>query len=153
MIVTVLLLILVISFFVHIVYLALYVLYKGKKFLNRFLVTFVLNISLMTVVMVFALRKPGNIQTINMGFFLWLLSGIIFFVLFALKVSILRRIYKRSKDPRFFHCNYFGRKVYNRGVIRKSEFYIIIGQTPIFLLMGAYFFGKLINILLDDFSF
>lgn len=153
MIVTILLLILVISFFIHIVYLSLYALVKGKKFLNRFLATFVLNISLMTVIMVIGLRQPYHVQKVNIGLLIWLLSGIIFLVLSILKIVILRRIYIRSKDPENFHLNFFGRKVYNKRLIKKSEFFIIIGQMPFFLFMGAYFIGKLINIILHGFNF
>ncbi len=153
MIVTVLLLTLLASFFVHIVYLTLYVLIKENKFLKRFLLTFVINIALVTLLMIIALRKPEHVQRINIRLIAWLISGVVFFILLSLKIFILRKVYKRSRDPEYFHYNFFGRKVYNRGIIKKSEFFIVIGQMPFFLFMGAYFLGKLINILLHGCNF
>jgi hypothetical protein len=135
------------------VYLSLYVLVKGKKFLYRFLATFIINISLMTVIMVIGLRQPHHVQKINIGFLVWLITGVIFLILFIIKVVIFRKVYRRSKDPGYFHYNYFGRKVYNGGVIKKSEFFIVIGQMPFFLFMGGYFIGKLINIILHGCTF
>ncbi len=153
MLVTVLLVIFVATFFVHIVYLTLYVLLKEKKFLNRFLATFILNMVLMTTIMVVSVKTPGHVRKFNVGALIWLLSGLVFVVLSIIKIIILRRIYKRSRDPEYFHYNFFGRKVYNRGIIKKSEFFIIIGQMPFFLFMGAYFIGKLVNIILHGFRF
>ncbi len=145
MLATILLVVLFVSFFIHIVFLAHYLTIKEKKFLVRFIVTAIINVLLMTLLSIVAFKYPHEIRKINIRLLLWALSGLIFFFLLGLKIVIFMRIYRRSKDPEYYHLNYFGKKVYNDGIIKKSEFLIMMASTPFFLFLGAYFVAKIIN--------
>jgi hypothetical protein len=78
---------------------------------------------------------------------MWIISGFVLFILLFLKITILVRIYKRAKDPAFYSINFFGKKVYEKGIVRQSEFVTIFLSMPFFLIIGAYFIARLINMI------
>ncbi len=95
-----------------------------------------------------ALSSPESIQTVNLKLILWIVSGFILIVLLFLKIMIIVKILKRTKDPEFYTINFFGKKVYEKGVVRQSEFLTLILTMPFFLMIGAYFVARLINLIL-----
>ncbi len=148
MIVTVLLISLVASFFIHLCIVALYVANRGKsRFLfNAFLVTAFFNFGLMLTLSFIAIQKPNLIQSIDFNFLLWVLAGFIGCFIFLVQAGIGFRIYTRSKNPKHYHYNYFGKKVYHKEVAKKSEVAIMFISLPFFLLIGAYFVARLFNL-------
>ncbi|HNW29588.1 MAG TPA: hypothetical protein PKN50_14015, partial [Spirochaetota bacterium] len=97
---------------------------------------------------VLSLTKPELIRQLNLKFFFWLVSGFLTILLFCLKVAIFRNIYKRSKDPRWYHFNHFGKKVFEKGIVKQVEFLGIFGSLPFFLIIGAFFVSRLITMML-----
>ena len=91
---------------------------------------------------------PRLIQEVNLKEVLWLLSGLAFCFSFFLQINVFVRVYRRTKDPRFYYLNFFGKKVYEKGVIRQYEFLIIFASLPVLLLLGSYFVARLINLFL-----
>ncbi len=83
---------------------------------------------------------------LNFRFFFWLLSGFIAALLFIMKVIIFLNVYRRSRDPAWYHFNYFGKKVYEKGIVKKIELIIIYISMPFFLVFGAYFISGLLSI-------
>jgi heme/copper-type cytochrome/quinol oxidase subunit 1 len=77
---------------------------------------------------------------------MWIISGVTMFLVLYIKLSLAFRIYKRSKDPEFYHINFFGKKVYNEKLIKNFEYMIFFITIPFFLLIGAYFVARLINL-------
>ena len=69
-------------------------------------------------------------------------------ILLFMQVIILFRVYRRSKDPVFFDINFFGKKVFRKGVIKQSEFLTFILTMPFFLMVGSYFVARLVNLIL-----
>jgi len=78
---------------------------------------------------------------------MWVIAGLVLFVILFLKIAVTIRILKRTKDPAFYTLNYFGKKVYEKGIVRPSEFITIILSMPFFLLVGSYFVARLINMI------
>ncbi len=148
MIVTVLLISLVISFFIHLCIVALYVATRGKSraLFVAFLVTFCSNFILMLLLSFIAVSKPHLIQKINFNYLIWILSGVIGFFILLIQVGIFFRIYWRCKDPKNYHYNYFGKKVYHQDVASKAEVAVMFLSLPFFLLIGAYFVARLFNL-------
>ena len=146
MIIYALLFLLVISFFIHIASIIYYVVNKTKTAFNLFVSTLVSNMALSLAMIIFVLNKPDLIKNLDIKFILWVMSGIVLVIMLNIKISILRNVYKRSKDPANYHLNYFGKKVYGEGVIKKREFFTFLVTLPFFLLMGAYFVARLINL-------
>lgn len=58
------------------------------------------------------------------------------------------KIYRRSKNPDYYTINFFGKKVYPNGLINQKEFITLFLTMPFFLLVGAYFVARLVNILM-----
>ena len=78
---------------------------------------------------------------------LWVISGFITILILTLKIFIFRRIYKRTKDPNYYHVNFFGKKVYEKKIVKQYEFLTLILSMPFFLMIGAYFVALLINLI------
>ena len=93
---------------------------------------------------IFALQQPEYIRNLDIKFIMWILSGFIMVIMLAIKITIFRNINKRMKDPEFYHLNYFGKKVYEEGIVKKSEFLGFMVTLPFFLFLGAYFVAKLV---------
>lgn len=150
MTVTVLLVLLVFFFFIHMCLLTLYVAQKKKNkgLFRGFLLTAFLNFSVMLSLTFIAVQKPNMIQDVDFQFLLWVLSGFIGLFVFLVQVGIFVRVFTRFRNPRNYHFNYFGRKVYHKEVVLKSEIFIMFVSLPFFLLIGAYFIARLINLFL-----
>jgi len=148
MVIILLLFLLLSSFIVHIYALVFFLLYKSRNLFNAFFATALTNILVGIILSIFVLKKPELVRSIDMMLVLWGISGFIMLLLLSLKIAIFRNIYKRSKDPAFYHLNYFGKKVYEKGIIKQYEFLTVIISMPFFLMMGAYFVARLINLFL-----
>ena len=148
MIISSLLIALSFSFCFQIAIIILYLSSKRDLYYKTFLGTFIINTILMVITSTIALTSPLSIQRINVKFILWVISGLISIVLLLLQSTILVRIYMRSKDPDFFDINFFGKKVFRKGIIKQSEFLTFILTIPFFLMVGSYFVARLVNLLL-----
>ena len=120
---------------------------KSESYYRILLGTFVINTVLMIVISIFMFKRPVYFYNLDIKLLLWVVSGFILCFLLFLKITVFIRVYKRSKDPAFYTLNYFGKKVYEKGILRQSEFVTVILSMPFFLLIGSYFVAKLINIL------
>jgi len=148
MIISSLLIALSFSFCFQIAIIILYLSSKRDLYYKTFLGTFIINTILMVITSTIALTSPLSIQRINVKFILWVISGLITIVLLFLQSTILVRVYMRSKDPEFFDINFFGKKVFRKGIIKQSEFLTFILTIPFFLMVGSYFVARLVNLLL-----
>ena len=148
MIISSLLIALSFSFCFQIAIIILYLSSKRELYYKTFLGTFIINTILMIITSTIALTSPSSIQRIDVKFILWIISGLIMSILLFLQVVILIRVYRRSKDPDFFDINFFGKKVFRKGVIKQSEFLTFILTIPFFLMVGSYFVARLANLIL-----
>lgn len=148
MVITSLLIALSFSFCFQIAVIILYLSSKRDLYYKTFLGTFIINTILMVITSTIALTSPSSIQKINVKFVLWVISGLITLVLLFLQVTILVRVYIRSKDPDFFDINFFGKKVFRKGIIKQSEFLTFILTIPFFLMVGSYFVARFVNLIL-----
>ena len=135
MLIVILLFLLLGSFILHLLALIIFVLSKSKRFFNIFIATTLSNIMIGVALSVMALMKPELIRAIDLRMILWVISGFITILILTLKIFIFRRIYKRTKDPNFYHFNYFGKKVYEKGIVKQFEFLTLILSIPFFLLI------------------
>jgi len=145
MIITALILLLLSSFTVHLVFVYSYSNNKSKGAFRGFVVTAGSNVSIMALLSIAFFKYPVLVQKLDVSFLLWILSGFLFLILFLLQLSVLLKIFIRSRDPENFERNFFGKKVYKESVVKKSEYGIFMGSLPFLLLIGAYFFARLIN--------
>jgi hypothetical protein len=143
-----LLLLLIASFTFHIVIIILYIKSRDRIFFYWFIAAVVMNLGISLALAVIALTKPLIIKQVKLSVFLWLLSGFIAVLLLIIKLMIFRNIYRRMKDPNWYHLNYFGKKVYERGIIRQEEFLGIFVTFPFFLITGAFFISRLIHLVM-----
>ena len=148
MVISSLLIALSFSFCFQIAIIILYLSSKRDLYYKTFLGTFIINTILMVVTSTIALTSPMSIQKINVKFILWVISGLITLVLLFLQITILVRVYRRSKDPDFFFFIFFGKKVFRKGVIKQSEFLTFILTIPFFLMVGSYFVARFVNLIL-----
>jgi len=137
------------SFCLQIFVIIQYLSTKAERYYRIFLGTFIINTVLMVITSIFMFKHPVYFFNLNIKFLVWIISGFVFFILLLLKISILIRIIKRSKDPAFYSINFFGKKVYEKGIIKQSEFVTVILSMPFFLIVGAYFVARLLNIFLN----
>ncbi len=136
------------SFVLHAVIIGLYIKSKNQLYFYWFIATVALNMGLALALIVLSLTKPELIRQLNLKFFFWLLSGFVTILLFCMKIAIFRNIYKRSKDPAWYHFNHFGKKVFEKGIVKQVEFLGIFGSLPFFLIIGAFFVSRLISMML-----
>jgi hypothetical protein len=121
---------------------------KAMTYYKIFLGTFIINTILMVTVSIFAFRDPASIYRVNMKFVLWVLSGFVTFIIIFIQTGTMIKIYVRAKDPENYTINFFGKKVYEQGIVKKYEFFMFVITMPIFLFVGSYFFARLFNIIL-----
>jgi hypothetical protein len=148
MIIVIGLLFLQISFTGHIYCLIQYVLKKDGRYLRWFVNTAISNIMLAGTLTVLSLFRPDFLRDLNLGMLMWVMSGSIMLIMLLVKFNILRNIYKRARDPENYHYNFFGKKVLHSSVVSKGEVYIFLFTIPFFLFSGAYFFARLVNLIL-----
>ena len=113
-----------------------------------FLGTFLSNTILMIVLGILAFRDPAAVRRINLSFILWVISGFTNIILLGVKISILGKVIKRTKDPDYYDINFFGKKVYKADIINKNELAAVFLTMPFFLILGSYFVARLINLIL-----
>ena len=94
------------------------------------------------------LFNPSLVRDIDVMFLLWLLSGGVMLILLGVKVMIFRTIYRRSQMPEHYHFNFFGKKVLHATVVKPIEVMVFMITIPFFLICGAYFVARLINLFL-----
>jgi hypothetical protein len=140
-----LLLLLLASFTFHIIIIVLYIKSRNSIYFYWFIATVAINLSVALPLSILALSKPYLIRELKLKYFFWLLSGFLAVLMLIIKMIIFRNIYKRTKDPNWFHVNYFGKKVYEKGIVKQVEFLGIFFTLPFFLLFGAYFISRLVN--------
>lgn len=148
MIIRIFLLFLQISFTAHIYFLVQFILRKENAYLKRFINTAISNIVLAGALTVLVIFRPDLIRDVNLKFLLWIMSGLIMLIMLMIKITIMRNMFKRSRDPANYHFNYFGKKVLHSKVVLQEEVYIFLFTIPFFLFCGAYFFARLVNLLL-----
>jgi len=148
MIIVILLFLLLLSFCVHILVLILYVTRAQKKHLQWFLNTAVSNIVIAGTISFLLVWKPAVIRNINPAFTLWLLSGLVLIVTLAIKIGLFRRMYRNMQDPKNYHYNFFGKKVLHPEAVSKLDVLAFFGTMPFFLMAGAYFVARLVNLII-----
>ena len=135
-----------VSFTAHILIVVFYVINKSKKLFYAFMGTAFSNTSVGLVISIYALNEPDKIRTIDLKLVIWILAGFVMFIMLVLKITFFRRIYLRTQDPQHFHYNYFGKKVLNKGIVKNYEYLTLLLSMPFFLILGAYFVARLINL-------
>jgi hypothetical protein len=148
MLVFILLISLSFSFCLQMLVIVQYLSTKSESYYRILLGTFIINTVLMIITSVFMFKTPVHFYNLNIKLFMWIVSGFVLLILLFLKITIFMRVYKRSKDPAFYTLNFFGKKVYAKGILKNSEFVSIILSMPFFLIIGSYFVARLINIIL-----
>ncbi len=136
------------SFCLQILVIIQYLSTKSESYYRTFLGTFIINTILMVVTSVAILKDASSLLAIDIKFILWIVSGFVLIFILFIKITTIIKIYKRSKDPQFYSINFFGKKVYEKGVIKPYEFLTLILTMPFFLMVGSYFVARLINMLL-----
>jgi len=148
MLIYVLLFFLFLSFGVHVLSIILYIQTKHKKYFSLFTSTVVSNMIFAISLSIIALSRPEMIRTLELNVVLWLFSGFTTVIILMVKIGIFRKIYKRTRDPVNFHINYFGKKVYEPGIVKNHEILGLVVTIPFFLFIGAYFIARLINFIM-----
>jgi hypothetical protein len=136
------------SFSLHILIIALYINTKDSRYFFWFISTVILNMGIALALIIISFSQPQLIRQLNLKFFFWLLSGFVTILLLCVKVAIFRNIYKRSRDPKWYHFNHFGKKVFEKGIVKKTEFAGIFLTLPFFLIIGAFFVSRLLSMFL-----
>ena len=136
------------SFTFHILIIVMYIKNKDKIYLFWFLATVALNMGIAMALIILALTKPHLIRQLNLKYFFWLLSGFVTILLLCIKIAIFRNVYRRAQDPKWYHVNYFGKKVYEKGVVKQVEFIGVFLSLPFVLIIGAFFVSRLITIIM-----
>jgi hypothetical protein len=146
MLIYLLLLSLFVSYAIHFLIIVYYIKSRRRIFFFAFISGVCINISLAIAVAAIALTWPELIRELKIRLFIWQLSGFISLILLAIQIKIFIKIYKKTRDPAWYHYNYFGKKVYEKGIVSKVDFFAFALTLPFFLLIGAYFIATLINI-------
>jgi len=148
MIISGLLLAFFVSFLGHIFSLVSYVTNKNERSLKTFIKTTISNITLACACIIVIFLKPELVHQVDLKFLTWVMSGIILVLTLAIKIGVLVKIYRRSKDPSNYHVNFFGKKVLHSTVISRMELAIFFGAMPFFIMAGAYFIARMLNFFL-----
>ncbi len=148
MIIIILILVLLLSFSIHIYFLLLYILRAQKKHLKGFINTAISNITIAGSIMFLLVYKPSLIREVNAAMMLWLMSGLIFVITLVVKVRLFMRMYRNIRDPKNFHLNFFKKKVLNKDAVSKVDISVFFMTMPFFLMAGAYFLARLINLII-----
>lgn len=148
MFISILIITLSFSFCLQILVIIQYLSTKSESYYNVFLGTFFINTILMILTGVLLFKNPSAFINIDIKLILWVVSGFILIFILFIKISIIAKIYKRSKDSEFYTINFFGKKVYEKGIVNPYEFVTLLLTMPFFLLVGSYFVARLLNILL-----
>jgi len=140
-----LLLLLCVSFTIHIYYLVAYVRSHDERYLRRFLDTTVTNVILAGSCIVIAIFRPRSINEMDSSVLIWLMSGTMMAAMALLQASVLGRVRSRARLPGYYHYNHFGRKVLNPSAVKPYEVLFFFLSVPFFLIAGAYFVARAIK--------
>ncbi len=133
------------SLLVHIHSMIGYISTKNMKFFKRFMVTSVSNTLVGITLAIFVVLDREIVKLIRMDMILVLESGLIFFYMLFIKITIVTRILRRMRNPENYHLSYFGKKVYEKRVVDPREIMTFFVSLPFTLFAGAYFVVRLIN--------
>ncbi len=133
------------SIAIHIRYMVGYVSSKSNSHFRGFIVTTFTNIVCAMVMTVIVFNNPGVIGRLNIDLFFILEGGFVFIVLLLIKIRIGIQIIRRTRDPEYYHLNYFGKKIYEGPVVKKGELAFYFLSMPFTLIAGAFFVTKLIS--------
>ncbi|MBN1534705.1 MAG: hypothetical protein JXA20_18690 [Spirochaetes bacterium] len=148
MIISIILILLVISFLFHVYFLIKYITLRQSKYLNLYLNTTVSNLIITGLLIFISLKYPSQVRSVNLKVLFWLITGILLVLTLRIKIGIFSKIYKRAQDPENFHYNFFGKKVLHTTVVKPVYIFVFFATMPFFLFAGAYFVARLINIIL-----
>jgi len=135
--------ILEISFIIHVYFLVAFITRKEDRAFRGFLYTTITNISLGIFLAVFIMINPREVGAIKLERLLFIESGLIFFLMLFIKFRVGVRIYRRTRDPAHFHYSYFGKKVIHASAVTSRELMTYFLTLPLTLVCGAYFIVKL----------
>lgn len=135
--------ILQVSFVIHIYYLVSYISRKQDRYFKGFLTTAITNIFIGIFLAVLVLINPAEVRALNLDRVLFIESGLIFFLMLAIKGRVSVRIYRRSQDPQHYHYSYFGKKVIHASAVTSRDLLTYFLTLPLTLICGAYFVVKL----------
>jgi hypothetical protein len=144
-VVVILLLVLCLSFSLHLFFLIRYIRYRKKMYLYQYLNTTVINILISGLCIFIALYMPDQIRHIDMSMFLWIVSGFVMIIMLVFQIAIFVRVYRRAHMPGHYHYNFFGKKVLHPNVITPSEVALFFAAMPFLLGAGAYFVARFIR--------
>jgi len=136
------------SFCLQILVIIQYLSTKSENYYRIFLGTFIINTILMVFTSISLFRDSSDLASIDLKLILWIVSGFVLIFILFIKISTIIKILKRTKDPQFYSINFFGKKVYEKGIVKPYEFLTLILTMPFFLMVGAYFLARLINMIL-----
>ncbi len=146
--VSLLLMLLVVSFSIHVVFLAIYIQKRRPRYLTLFVNTTVVNVIIAGLIMGITIYRPEEARKIDAKVLTWFIAGVILVLTVAIQAFVFRRIYRRCKMPENYHLNYFGKKVLHHTVVRQGDIVLFFATMPFLLIVGAYFVARLINIIL-----
>ena len=129
----------------HLFYLIRYIRLREKSYLYRYLNTTAINVVLSGVCIFIALYMPEQVRSIDMGMFLWVVSGFVMVVMLAFQITVFVRVYRRAQMPGHYHYNFFGKKVLHPNVITPAEVALFFAAMPFLLMAGAYFVAKFLR--------
>ncbi len=122
---------------------------KTSLYVKLFLISGLFNISISGLLIALILNRPALLNDISAVGVKFCLSGTVFGLSLSIKLKILLSIFRRTRDPRNYHLNFFGKKVLHSSVVRASEIVLFFLMMPFFLIAGSYFVASIINILND----
>lgn len=143
MIILFFIIVLQLSFGIHVAYLIAFLSKKDEKFFKGFLVTAITNIFIGGFLAVFVLISPREMKVINLDRLLFLESGVVFIAMLAVKARISIGIYRKTQDPAHYHMSYFGKKVIHSSAVSPRDLFGYFLTLPLTLICGAYFVAKL----------
>jgi hypothetical protein len=143
-----LLILLLISFTFHLFFLIRFVTKPSPKGLKWFINTAVSNIVIAGCISFLVLVRPQLVRELDFTLVMWIISGYMMLLMLVIKINILRILRRRMNDPRYYHKNFFGKKVLHSDVISRAETLTFFMTLPIFLVSGAHFVARLINYIL-----
>ena len=132
-----------ISFILHVYFLITFISRKEDRAFRGFLFTSVTNIFIGIFLAVFIIISPREVKELNLERLIFIQSGLLFFTMLYVKGRVTYRIYRRSQDPEHFHYSYFGKKVIHSTAVSGKDVITYFLTLPFTLICGAYFIVKL----------
>lgn len=143
MIVLFFIIVLEISFVVHIYFLINFLSKHQDRDFKGFFVTTITNIFMAIFIAVLIIVYPGQTRQINIDLLLFVESGVIFMIMLYAKYRITAGIVRRMKNPENYHFNAFGKKVYHSSTATMKDVMFYFLTLPFTLICGAYFVTRL----------